>query len=201
MTDHTSSDAPADSNAAADRTESTVDRSATADRGPITVLHVEPNARATDLLEAFARRHTDRVRVSSVDRAADACDAVGAGIEVDGERVAVDCVVTEQRLGDETGVELTGRLREAEPGLPVVFYTTCPSEEGEAAAFGAGANGYFEKGSDRGRYDAIIDRIRALVGERRGRERAEAGDARPREERVEVASTPETLEATLRSEE
>ncbi|ELZ55190.1 MULTISPECIES: response regulator [Halorubrum] len=198
MTDHSPSDAPADSNAAADRSESP------ADREPITVLHVEPNARSTELLEAFARRLTDRVRIRSVDSAADALDAVEAGVRVDGERVAVDCVVTEQRLTDGSGVELAERLREADPGLPVVFYTTCPSEEEEAAAFGAGADAYFEKGSDRGRYDAILDRIRALVEDRRDREGEQGGDARPREGRAEVASTPQTdgsPEATLRSEE
>jgi len=205
MTDHSPSDARADSHAAADRTRSPADGSGTTDREPIVVLHVDPNARSAELLEAFAQRLTDRVRVRSVDRAADALDAVEAGVEVGGERVGVDCVVTEQRLRDASGADLTERLREADPGLPVVFYTTCPSEEGEAAAFGAGADAYFEKGSDRGRYDAILDRIRALVDERRDHEEDARGrDVRPRAERAEVAPTPRTPgspEAALRSEE
>ncbi|QAU13729.1 response regulator [Halorubrum sp. BOL3-1] len=195
MTDHTPSDAHADSNAAGDRSESLADRSATADREPVSVLHVEPNARSAELLEAFAERLTDRVRVRSVDGVADAFDAVETGVEIEGERVAVDCVVTEQRLPDETGVDLTERLREASSGLPVVFYTTCPSEEREAAAFGAGADAYFEKGSDRGRYDAILDRIRALVDERPdGGKDARAGVA-------STPSAPGTPGGTLRSEE
>ncbi|VTT85265.1 11-domain light and oxygen sensing his kinase [Halorubrum sp. DM2] len=200
MTDHSPSDTRADPHAAADRTESPTDGSEIADREPTTVLHVEPNVRSAELLEAFARRHTGRIRVRSVDCAADALDAVDAGVEVDGERVAVDCVVTEQRLPDGTGVELAERLRETDPRLPVVFYTTCPSEEGEAAAFGAGADAYFEKGSDRGRYDAILDRIRALVDERRNREKgAHEGGAE-----AEVASTTRasgSSEDAVRSEE
>ncbi|MFW6000082.1 MAG: response regulator [Halorubrum sp.] len=189
MTDHSPSDAPADSDAAADRSESP------ADREPITVLQVEPDARSAELLETFAARLTDRVRVRSVDRFADALDAVEAGVAVDGERVRVDCVVTEQLLPDGDGVGLTERLREAGRGLPVVFHTTCPGEEREAAAFGAGADAYFEKGSDRGRFDAILDRIRALVDERR--ERRVATDAG-------AASSPRVPGAsgeTLRSEE
>ncbi|WP_096394779.1 response regulator [Halorubrum trapanicum] len=172
MPDNTSppSDARADTNAAADRSEPTAAGAAETRHAPITVLQVEPDARSAELLEAFAARLTDRVRVRSVGRFADALDAVETGVEVDGERVAVDCVVTEQRLPDGDGVDLTERLREAGRGVPVVFHTTCPGEEREAAAFGAGADAYFEKGSERGRFDAILDRIRALVDERRERE-------------------------------
>ncbi|QUO48501.1 MULTISPECIES: response regulator [Halorubrum] len=184
MTDHTTppSDTSAAANAAADRTEPP--EADAEDRGaPITVLQVEPDARSAELLEVFAARLTDRVRVRSVERLADALDALDAGVEIDGERVAVDCVVTEQLLPDGDGIELTERLRGAGSGLPVVFNTTCPSEEREAAAFGAGADAYFEKGADRGRFDAVLDRVRALVDERGGR----AGGAEP-----PVAQTPRT---------
>ena len=196
MTDHTTppSDTSAAANAAADRTEPP--EADAEDRGaPITVLQVEPDARSAELLEVFAARLTDRVRVRSVERLADALDALDAGVEVDGEEVAVDCVVTEQLLPDGRGVELTKRLREADGGLPVVFHTTCPSDECGTAAFGAGADAYFEKGADRGRFDAIVDRVRALVDERRVR----AGGAEP-----PVAQTPRMLDSpakSLRSEE
>jgi DNA-binding response OmpR family regulator len=197
MTDHTSSpsDAQADTNAAADRSEPTANESATGPDGPITVLQVEPDARSAELLEAFAARLTDRVRVRSVERVGEAVDAVEVGAEVDGERVAVDCVVTEQRLPDGDGVELTRRLREGGHGMPVVFHTTCPGEEREAAAFGAGADAYFEKGSERGRFDAILDRIRALV---------DGGRERGRNAERTAASTPRAQGSpgeTLRSEE
>ncbi|MYL15805.1 response regulator [Halorubrum terrestre] len=197
MTEHTSppSDARADTNAAADRSEPTTAGAAEARHAPITVLQVEPDARSAELLEAFAARLTDRFQVRSVGRFADALDAVETGVGVGGERVPVDCVVTEQRLPDGDGVALTERLREAGRGLPIVFHTTCPSEEREAAAFGAGADAYFEKGADRGRFDAIVDRIRALVDERRERgAETNAGSASsPR-----VSGTPGE---TLRSEE
>lgn len=194
MTDHTS-DVRADSNPTPDRSESSADRSARADRDPIVVLQVEPDSRSAELLGTFARRLTDRVRVRSVDCASDATDAVEAGVEVDGERAAVDCVVTEQRLPDGTGVDLVERLRGAGDGVPVVFHTTCPSEESGSAAFGAGADAYFEKGSDRGRYEAIVDRIRALVDDRRGREAdAESGA-------TSTPRAPGTPGETVRSEE
>ncbi|ELZ48409.1 HTR-like protein [Halorubrum coriense DSM 10284] len=175
MTDHTPppTDTRADANAAPNGADATADGSVKPREAPIAVLQVEPDARSAELLEAFASRHTDRVRVRSVESAGAALDALEAGVDVGGERVAVDCVVTEQLLPDRDGLALTERLREAGGGLPVVFHTTCPGEEREAAAFGAGADAYFEKGADRGRYDAILDRIRALVDERRDR----GGDA------------------------
>ena len=180
MTDHTAppSEAHADTNPAADRSAQTADGPAREADGPIAVLQVEPDGRSAELLEAFATRLTDLVRVRSVERAAAAVDAFETGVEVGGERVPVDCVVTEQRLPDGTGVDLVERLNESDDGVPVVFHTTCPSEESGAAAFGAGADAYFEKGSDRGRYDALVARIRAPVAEDRGREgESEAGAA------------------------
>ncbi|ELZ46453.1 pas domain s-box [Halorubrum californiense DSM 19288] len=180
MTDQTPppSDARTNKTATADRSETTAAGLAAGRDASIIVLQVEPDARSAELLEAFAARLTDRVRVRSVDRFADALDAVETGVAVDGERVAVDCVVTEQRLPDGDGIDLTERLREADPALPVVFHTTCPGEEREAAAFGAGADAYFEKGSDRGRFDAIVARICTLVDEQRaGEAAADAGSA------------------------
>ena len=190
MTDHTPprSDVPSDTSTAADE-------SPESDEGPITVLQVEPDPRSAELLEAFADRLTDRLRVTSVERFTDALDALRKGVAVDGERVAVDCVVTEQRLPDGSGVELAERLATVGRDLPVVFHTTCPGEESEAAAFGAGADAYFEKGSSRGRYDALVDRVRGLVDERRAREEYAT---------VDPASAPSALGPsgrTLRSEE
>lgn len=190
MTDHTppSSDARTAPNTFRDLAE-------TAGGDRIAALQVEPDPRSAELLEAFAARLSDRVRVRSVDRFADAIDAIETGVEVDGDEVAVDCVVTEQHLPDGDGVALTERLRGAGRRLPIVFHTTCLSEECGAVASGAGANAYFEKGTERGRFEAILDRIRALVDERRdGETDVEAA----------AASTPQTLgtpDEPLRSEE
>ncbi|MDB9235343.1 response regulator [Halorubrum ezzemoulense] len=188
MTDQTPpSETHADTTAATDRVETTVSEENR--EAPIAVLQIEPDARSAELFETFAERITDRVHVRSVKRLADGVDTIETGIEVGGERVAVDCVVTEQRLPDGHGVDLTERLREVDPALPVVFHSTCPSEECEAAAFGAGADAYFEKGSDRGRYDAILDRIRALADAQRREEGGTGTAATPRT----AGSTGETL--------
>lgn len=159
------------------------------------MLLVEPNPGCAELFAAFAARADGRFRVNAVERLPDALDAVAAGVERGDEWVAVDCVVAEHRLQQGSGVELAARLRERGDDVPVVFHTTCPSDDAEAAAFEAGADAYFEKGAGRGRYVALLDRVRSLVEERGVRDR------RPRSE---VAARPDALGRTgaaLRSEE
>lgn len=133
------------------------------DHDRIAVLHVEPDSRSAELLATFAKRSAGPVvSVRSVDSMEAGLSAVGAA----------DCVVTEQRLSDGSGVTLVERLRADGRDVPVVFYTTCRSEDAEARAFEAGADAYFEKRSTRGQHDRLLDRIRALVdgkGARYGR--------------------------------
>ena len=135
----------------------------TQDGGSVVLLHVEPDASSADLLAASAEGSADGFTVRSVDEMGAALDAADA----------VDCVVTEQRLPDGTGVALVELLRTAGREVPVVFHTTCPSEDTEATALAAGADAYFEKRSQRDQYDRIFERIRALV-----RESGDGTDAR-----------------------
>ncbi|MFC6771477.1 response regulator, partial [Halorubrum pallidum] len=81
------------------------DDRATASQGrgetdPIEILHVEPSSRVAELLAAFADQAPDRFVVRSVDRVTAAMESVEDA----------DCVVTEQRLPDGTGVELLGHV-------------------------------------------------------------------------------------------
>lgn len=125
------------------------------DDGSIVLLHVEPYERSAELLGAFAERFADGVVVQSVGGAAAALDAIDA----------VDCVVTEQRLPDGSGVELVERLRERGSDVPVVFHTTCPADGTERRALEAGADAYFSKRSEYPQYDRILERLRGLVGD------------------------------------
>lgn len=131
----------------------------TAGRGPtehgdaIVLLHVEPDARSAELLAAFAERSADEFAIRSVDGMRAALRALDA----------VDCVVTEQRLPDGSGVELVERLRDRDSEVPVVFHTTCREPETEGAAFRAGADAYFSKRSERGQYDYVLERVREAV--------------------------------------
>jgi DNA-binding response OmpR family regulator len=120
---------------------------------PVVLLHVEPDADSASLLAAFAEGFADGSAVRSVDGMAAALDAADAA----------DCVVTEQQLPDGSGVELVERLRARGNDVPVAFHTTCREPETEARALDAGADAFFAKRPERGRYDRLVERLRRLV--------------------------------------
>jgi len=126
--------------------------------GPAVLLHVEPDAGSAELLAAFAERFADGFAVRSTDGMAAALDAVDAAH-------AVDCVVTEQRLPDGSGIELVERLRERGSDVPIAFHTTCRGAETESRALSAGADVYLAKRSERGQYDYLFERLSRLVGD------------------------------------
>jgi DNA-binding response OmpR family regulator len=148
----TAADAQPDTHSAADPAE---------DGESVVLLHAEPDSRSAELLAAFANRFAEGFAVISVDGMGAALDAADA----------VDCVVTEQRLPDGSGVELVERLRERGSDVPVAFHTTCREGATEAAAADAGADAYFPKRPERGQYDRILERLRGLLD----------GDARDRD--------------------
>jgi len=112
---------------------------------------------------AFIEWKLDDVEIRSVDRLADAFGVVDD----------VDCVVTEHRLPDGTGVELVEHARERDVRTPIVFHTTRHDLLVESDAIGAGADAYVRKRSNRGQYDRLLEAIRGNV------RTTESGDAKP----------------------
>ncbi|MFC7323420.1 response regulator [Halorubrum rutilum] len=163
MTDHTtrttSDDATTDTadSDADDADDATDDTAAdrVTDADATALLHVEPDPRSAELFSVFVDRFADGIAVRSVDGTAAALDAVDEA----------DCVVTEHRLPDGSGVELVDRIRGRGVEVPVVFHTTCREAETEAAALDAGADAYFAKRSERGQYGRVLERLRGLLGD------------------------------------
>ncbi|WP_080505275.1 response regulator [Halorubrum aethiopicum] len=123
----------------------------------VVLLHVEPDPGSAELLAAFVERFVEGVAVRSVAGMEPALDAVDE----------VDCVVTEQRLPDGSGVKLVERLRNRGVEAPVVFHTTCREDGTKARALEAGADAYFSKRSERGQYGRVLERLHGLVDDAR----------------------------------
>jgi DNA-binding response OmpR family regulator len=128
------------------------------DGGSAVLLHVEPDPRSAELLAAFADRSADGIAVRSV-------DGMRAALDAFDETDEIDCVVTEQRLPDGSGVELVDRLRKRGVEVPIAFHTTCCGDDTEARALAVGADAYFPKRSERGQYDRLLERLHGFVGE------------------------------------
>jgi len=61
---------------------------------------------------------------------------------------AFDCVLTDIKMPEMNGVELHSRLREAQPGLPVLLMTACAAEELIHQGLEEGVVGVFDKPLD-----------------------------------------------------
>jgi DNA-binding NarL/FixJ family response regulator len=90
--------------------------------------------------------------VTAVAEAASAAEAVTAAAEA-------DLVVMDVGLPDGSGVDVTGCLLAAHPGLPVLVLTVDGDAATVAAALAAGARGFVLKDSEP---DLVLDAVRAV---------------------------------------
>jgi predicted DNA binding protein/ActR/RegA family two-component response regulator len=123
--------------------------------GPITVLLVDDDeqwARATArLLET--RRETFTVETAT---------SLAAARE-QLPRLDPDCVVSDYRLGDGTGLDLLESVREIDPNRPFVLVTGRGSESIASEAIGGGVTDYIRKGRDDATGDLLAGRIANAV--------------------------------------
>ena len=118
------------------------------------VLHVEPDPRLREVLSAFLRRQSEAIAVGSAGCVADALPRVADA----------DCIVTEHRLPDGTGIELLERARGRGWQTPFVFHTTCCDPPIENRAREAGVAAYIRKRPVRGQYNRLLGAIRDRLG-------------------------------------
>ncbi|SMO36227.1 response regulator [Halorubrum cibi] len=111
---------------------------------------MEPDPESTEVFATFLERFEPEVTVRSVGRISEARQKIGA----------VDCVVTEQRLPDGSGIDLLESARKRGIRTPFLFHTTCHEPVVEARAFESGAAAYVRKRSERGQYERLIGVLR-----------------------------------------
>ncbi|MFB9830866.1 response regulator [Actinoallomurus acaciae] len=107
----------------------------------IRLLVVDDQAAIRDALAVMLDLDPD---IAVVGTAANGEEAVAAVDEHDPQVVLMDL-----HMPVMGGVEATGRIRAARPGLPVVVLTTFEDDESILAALRAGARGYLTKDADR----------------------------------------------------
>ncbi|PSQ44757.1 hypothetical protein BRD17_03340 [Halobacteriales archaeon SW_7_68_16] len=80
----------------------------------------------------------------------------------------VDCVVTDHDLGGADGLQIVDRVRDIDPAMPVILFTSRDSADVASEAIAAGATDYVQKGG-RERYEILAHSIRRAVDRRRAR--------------------------------
>lgn len=80
---------------------------------------------------------------------------------------SADIVILDVMLGNDDGLELLSKLKQAHPGLPVVIVTGLGyKEEVLVEALEKGADGYMSKG---GSPEGLLDQIKRLLSDRKMR--------------------------------
>lgn len=85
-----------------------------------------------------------------------------------------DLVLLDVMMPGMNGIQACEELRKTDPLVPVIFLTAVPSDTTKVRAFGAGADGYVEKGENT---DVLVARIRAAL-RRADATSAAAGDGK-----------------------
>lgn len=101
------------------------------------ILCVDPDsALRTETEQTFRDAGFEAVGADSLAAAREKLDSMGT----------VDCLVTEQRLSDGTGLELIRHVRETTPDTTCVLFTAVPLSEIDTEAFGSIVAEYLAKG-------------------------------------------------------
>lgn len=121
--------------------------------GHATVLCLDDDEAVLDLLEAFLPREGPFDVCTTTDPAR-AAQLIGRG--------RVDLVVSDYEMGPTTGLEFLDRVREVDPDLPFVLFTSHGTAELAAEAGAAGVTRLVEKGGpDRLEHlaDCLVDAL------------------------------------------
>jgi len=71
-----------------------------------------------------------------------------------------DLVLLDVMMPGKGGIQACEEMRRADPVVPVIFLSAVPSDTTKVRAFGAGADGYFEKSENP---DVLVARIRSAL--------------------------------------
>jgi len=100
----------------------------------VEVLYVNDDDQLRELVAAQLRGESDRIRVSTADSAA------GGSRRLANE--AIDCVLCDHHMPNETGLEFLKRVREDRPDLPFILFTRTGNEAVASESIEAGVTDY-----------------------------------------------------------
>jgi len=129
------------------------------------VLHVDDDPDFAALTARYLAEVDEGLDVVTERRAADALERL--------EAEQFDCIVSDYQMPEMDGLEFLEAVRADDPDLPFILFTGKGSEEVASEAITAGATDYLQKGSGRGRYELLANRVRNAIEQYRDSRRAD----------------------------
>ncbi len=126
---------------------------------PITVLVVDNDPRAAELVAEMLERERDALVVESATSGPEALERL--------ESRPVDCIVSDYEMPELSGLELLERVRERDPELPFILFTGKGSEELASEAIAAGVTQYRQKAPGSEQYALLANQITNAVSQYR----------------------------------
>jgi len=123
----------------------------TGEAGPIRVLHVGDEPSFSETVAELLDEEVEQPVVETEPTVADGLDAVSDG--------DVDCIVSEYEMVDADGLEFLEAVREDNPELPFILFTSDGSEAVAADAISMGVTDYLQKDGGDDQYTTLANRI------------------------------------------
>jgi CheY-like chemotaxis protein len=120
----------------------------------IKVLHIDDDSNQLLFTKIFLEECDSKLSVESISHPTKVVDILSSK--------EFDCIVSDYQMDEMDGIALTKKVRKAS-NVPIIIYTGRGSEEVEAVARAAGADGYLQKETDPSHYKVLYSLILGLV--------------------------------------
>ncbi len=125
------------------------------DTSPIDVLHVDDDDDLLELTAAFLSQESERLRLHSATSGTEALSTLHG--------MDIDCIVSDYEMPESDGLDLLNSVREKQPDLPFILFTSAGSEEIASRAISAGVTDYLQKEVSSEQCALLANRIENLV--------------------------------------
>jgi CheY-like chemotaxis protein len=116
----------------------------------IRILHIDDDINQLLFTKIFLEEYDSKLSVESISNPIEVENVLSSK--------KFDCLVSDYQMGEMDGITLTKKVRK-DSDIPIILYTGRGSEEVEAVARAAGANGYIQKETDPNHYQGLYSQI------------------------------------------
>lgn len=139
----------------------------------ISLLYVNDDSRLRELVRTQLENESDRLDVVTADSAEQGGEILAAE--------AIDCILCDYHMPEETGVEFLERVREDDPDIPFLLFTETGSEQVASESIEAGVTDYIIQDAIGNQAPLLVQKITTHVDHRRARRDVERRDEQLRE--------------------